>query len=558
MDTLEIVTERLHDLGDVYTRMDETKDLVYWDDNPYQLVKPDGKTTLDDAISVTPNSPKVLALYVISDLINGQWQTVVEGRVTDRQAHYIEQFIEDNLLEIDDLLGKQREPGLFETQCNRVCIRSWIGARLVIKIKDGRYHPECLALDMRWTPFDDDWVCPIYYRSKRQIQKEYPDVDVSGIKGKVVVADYWDSEKNEVWIGGNDLSTPGGKLVRQQENTLGYSPFVIVIPSSGFELRDEGYLKHRGEDLLFLNKGIYKEYARALSLEATAGYAGVYPSYEYETGQMDSQAAETPPRLDETKKVPPGELHQLVPRGNVNQAFVTSRQDIQKMMSEGGPISPRAYASPPSAIAISAETELMRVLRSAQVKALQSFREQLSRMIIDQASRLKIDLEVGREGKRNTYSADKLGDPKNYAITCKLMTKNKRQEIANLALFTATAGHLPLSIRLKDILQADDPDGIMRELEIERARQADPALGLFEMALRYAEEAEDIEDDVEADAKRLQSKMLTERGVAIIKQRMQPQPLPEEAAAPKVEEPKAAQNILPAILGNRMQGQEEG
>ena len=578
MDTLTIVKNRLKTLGDVYTRMDETRDFIYWDDTPYELVKPDGKTKLDDAISITPNNPKVLAHYIISSLMNGEWQTIVEGKKINRKSrlsHYIESFIDDNLAQIDELLEKRGETGLFDTQSARVCIRSWIGARFVAKVINKLYIPECLPLDMRWTPFEFgndglNWVAAIYFRPKAEIELEYPEdsdgvgVDLSSFKDEdMVVVDYWASYKNEVWVGGNDLSNPGGKLVRTRENPLGYPPFIITIPPSGFMLRDKDYLKHEGEDLLFLNKGLFKELARSLSLEATAGYAGIYPSYEYETQNPDSQAAIPPPKLDATIKVPIGELHKPVPRGNVNQAFQNSRVDIQKMMSEGGPISPKAYASPPSAVAISTESELMAILQSARKKGLQSFREGLARMIIDQFIKLKADVSIGKRGNRNGYSAGKLGNPDEYSITCQLMTKNKRQEIANLALFTATAGQLPYSIRLKDILMADDPEGIEREMDLEMAKRADPAIGLYEMALQYAREANEIENEVESDALKIQSKMLTQQVVAINKQRSMPQSTePQEERVAETEAPKPAKNILPAILGGgsseQRQPMEEG
>ncbi|MBA7610203.1 hypothetical protein ES703_17409 [subsurface metagenome] len=134
------------------------------------------------------------------------------------------------------------------------------------------------------------------------------------------------------------------------------------------------------------------------------------------------------------------------------------------------------------------------------------------------------------------------------------MSQSKKQEIVNLAMFTAARGELPLEVRLKDILKADDPDGIMRKLDIEAAKRADPAIGLFEMAIRYAEEAEDLEGD-DAEAKKIQSMMLTERGCAIIRQRtQQPEPLPEEATVPEVEEKGAGVESLVPLLGGGTPG----
>jgi len=156
---------------------------------------------------------------------------------------------------------------------------------------------------------------------------------------------------------------------------------------------------------------------------------------------------------------------------------------------------------------------------------------------------------IGDTGRKRKYAASQLGDPDNYAISYELMSQSKKQEIVNLAMFEAARGELPLKVRLTDILKADDPDGIMRELGIEEARRADPAIGLFEMAIRYAEEAETLQG-ADADAKKIQSMMLTERGCAIIKQRTQVQePLPEGANVPQVETKGAGVQSLVPLLG---------
>ena len=63
-------------------------------------------------------------------------------------------------------------------------------------------------------------------------------------------------------------------------------------------------------------------------------------------------------------------------------------------------------------------------------------------------------------------------------------------------------------------------------------------------AVRSAEEAEDIEDEKLADIKKIESQMLTERGVAVIRERKQPQQLPEEARVPTVEQPPRGTPLL--------------
>lgn len=560
MDTWGIIDNRMKAMSDLNIRQDNTAKLLLWDDTPYKLVKPDGKTELRDAISVTPNLPKVFAHGVISDLLGGKWQTVVEGKISNRQSHLIEQFVDDNLAQADELLlTRYGIPSLFGWLCNHICVRWAVGVKWISQIIDGEYKIDCVPTDMRWTPFvRNKWVAPITFTRKDDLEEELEKLAKQGGEydkpslgdGDIEVRDFWDNDKNELWV--------DKKLVFSQKNTLGYPPFVIVTPASGFMLRDRGYLKHEGEDILFLNAKLYEELARSISLEQTSGYAGLYPAYEYETKTTDGSPSKPVPKIDETLKVPEGERHLPVPRGDINRAGQTARVDIQQMISEGAPLSPRQYNTPPSAVLLAGETELIARLQNVRKDALGIFRSQLARMMIDQFIKSgKGETSIGKRGMRDRYSSLKLGDPDNYTISYHLSVKSKRQELANLAEFSAAYGRLPLKWNLTNILMVDDPDGVIKDLEIEEARKADPVIALSEMGVRYAEEAEEMEDSSDKDLKEFQSKLLIERAVSIIKQRQQPiQPvLPEKARVPQVEQLKPSTRAVTALAGEKGVGQ---
>lgn len=560
-DTWTIIQDQITVMRDRNDRMDETVKFLQWDDDPYELTKPDGKTKLDDAISVTPNLPKVFAHSVISDLMGGKWQTVVEGNVSSRQVRYIEQFVDDNLAEADEvILDRYGIPSLFGWLCNHVCIRWAIGVRWIAWIENGEYKIDCQPVDMRWTPFvRGKWVAPISWRNKDELEQdleeyerraeggvgEYQNLSLSTAKSEV--RDYFDREKHELWV--------AGKLAYQEKNRLGYPPFVIVVPSSGFMLRDKDYLKHEGEDILFLNTGLYKELARSISLEQTLGYEGLFPGMEYETDTQDGKPAIPPPKIDETVKVKKGERHQPVPRGDINRAGQTARADIQQMISSGGPMSPREYNTPPSAVLLAGETELISRLQNSRKEALGIFRNQLARMIIKQFIALgdANEVRVGKQGMMGRYSVARMGNPDDYTITYHLSVKSKRQELANLAEFAAVYGKLPLKWNLSNILMADDPDGIINDLELERAKSINPALSLLEMAIKYARAAEETEDENEARLKRQQSKILTHEYVMAMRSRIAPATPP---AAPKqIEAPKGNTQLLTSLVGGAMRGE---
>lgn len=549
MDTWKLITDRMTALKDLHDRMDKTKDLVYL--NPFELKNFKGQK-IDNVVSVTGNNPAVFGSAIISDLMGARWQTVIEGKVSSRQSHIIEEFIEDNLEQADEmLLNKFGMAGLYEWLCNHVCVRSLIGARWLSQVSGGEYTVDCLPVDMRYTAYQYGknglaWVAPITYMSKEDIKEEFPDAKPTRDKD-IEVRDYWDDKVNEIWI--------DKKLVKTQPNPFHKPPFVIAFPPSGFMLRDKGYLKHEAEDLFFLNKSLYEELNRSLSVEQTIGMDILFPPYEQEVENLTADPAQAPPKSGETIKVKKGERHEPVPRGDLNRASMIARQDIQRMIQQGGinDIDLGNVSQTVSAVWITEQSEIRNKLIRPRIVALKVFREQLARLMIDQfiisSEGEKTELFIGRAGKKSQYSVQHLGDPDKYSISCTLMTRSKKQEIANWAVANAARGLAPQKIIIRDILMAEDPDGWQRELALEEARRADPAIALFEMAVRYAEEAEDLEDEALADVKKIQSKMLTERGVAIITQRKQPMQLPEKATVPQVEEPTKGETdkLLPLM-----------
>ena len=531
--TWDIISKRITAMGDRNTRMDETAALLYWDDDPYKLVKPDGKTTLNDAISITPNLAKVFAHGVISDLLGGEWQTVVEG-VSGRRSHLLETFVDDNLAQADELLINEHGiPSLDSWLCNHVCVRYAIGVRWIAQVVDGEYKIDCLPVDMRYTPFvRGKWVAPITFRSKEELEEELEEYErmAKGGGGTYTnpanlkdtdneIRDWWSKDRNEIWV--------NGKVVFETKHEVGYPPFVIVIPSSGFMLRDKGYTKHEGEDILFLTAGLYKELARSVSLEQTAGYAGLYPAYEQETENQTATPSDPKPKLDESLRVKKGERHIPVPTGDMNRAGMTAHEQIQGMIEAGAPTSPRTYNTPPSAVLLAGETEMIAKLQNARKEALGIFRSQLARMMIDQFIKSGgAELPIGKQGRRAKYSAERLGDPETYTITYHLSVKNKRQELANLAEFAAVYDKLPLVWTLPNILMADDPRGIMDALSLQKAKEINPALDLIEMGIRYLQKAEDTDDETEADMLREQAKILAHEYVIAMRARIQPAPSP--------------------------------
>jgi len=543
--------------------MDESRDFVYME--KFKLRNFQNTHDLKNVINVTGNSPAVFANAIVSDLISAKWQTVVEGNITSKEAHKIEQFVDDNFDQADEmLLDTYGIPSLYDWLCSHVCIRSLIGVRWMSMIVDGDYKVDCLPVDMRWTPFVlNSWVGDIMWKSPddleveleeyEKIQKEIKGSEYKkfGISGKedLELRDYWTKDTNEIWV--------KKQKVFVQPNTLEMIPFVIVFPSAGFMLRDKEYLAHHAEDLFFLNRGLYNELNRSLSVEQTLGMDVLFPPMEQEQDEYGSHPADKVPQSGEVLPVRKGELHKPVPRGDINRASLTARSDISKQVEMGGISDAELGAASldRAGIWFAKQFEIRHKLEKARFGALATMKAGLARLMIKQVLKSAEGghkILVGKRGRKNEYDLSVLGDPDKYRISYKFMSSSKEMEIVNLAQAQAARGIVPMKRIVTDIMQAEDPAGWLNELELEKAKEANPAIALAEMAVRYAEEAEDIDDETEADLKKLQSMMLVHDYKMMMRQRMQPKPV--EQASQKITPEPGRSNLqglvaLPGLLG---------
>lgn len=561
--TWQTVSTRMNQLKNLHQRMDRTRDLAYMAD--FHLTTLDGKDYLSDVVNVTGNAPVVFADAIVSDLMTATWQTVVEGDISQRQAREIEQFIDDNFEQADEHLNNRfGMVSLYAWLCNHVCIRSLIGVKWLSQVDGkGNYLLDCLPCDMRWFAWGFgmnglSYAAPIFFRNSDDIMLEYPDARLSDDKDMVLV-DYWDTKRNEVWVsGGNTYDVTGGGTRIFDQRSISYPPFVIILPAAGFMLRDKGYMEHESEDIFFKNRKLYGEMNRSLSIEQTLGMETLRPAYERESEDYDAQPAVKVPEPGEVQKVPKGERAQPVPRGDMNRASLTAREDIYRQIQLGG-ISDAELGSAQldrAGIWFAKQFEIRHKLEKSRFDALAMMKEGLARMMVRQfIDNAEGEIKIGRTGRKNRFSPKRLGDPDNYRISFNYGMSSKEMEIVNLAQANAARGIVPDRIIIRDILKADDPAGWERELQLQKAKETNPAISLLKMAVEYAEEAADKEDESEADMLKLQSKILTHDYVIAMRQRLQPQQ-PEQQQKP-IEGAKANMQglvALPGLLGGQMSG----
>jgi hypothetical protein len=500
----------------LYDRMDKHRKLYT---EPYVLTDGNGNK-LPGQISVTMNDPGVFLNAVQSWIISATWQTVVEGSISSRQQTLIESFLDDREAMVEERLANTEfGRDKYFTALN-ICSRGWIASRRIWQTdKDGNPYLEVIPIDCRYLSYerygqDYDWVNVRWARSRGSVLRDYG-INLRPYINEVEVCDYWDGQKEEIWI--------DGKVVKINKHQLEYPPFVIIPAPEGFMQLDKGYLVDKGQSIFFLDEKMYPEWNRIISIDQSLAMLALAPPYQRvpNKGEPPSPYPNEPAT---TYDVPPAEtpnqpnLYQKIEQPDINMANRMSHNEIGTALMRGGVnnLDLGSLDQPATAIWITEQTEIRNKILSPRLKAIEDYKVACARMDIKQYQQGHFDGKIGRFGKQKEYIASQMGDPSEYTINYESMTRTRKQEIANIAMFNSATG-LSMETRLRDILRHQDPVGEIARIEGERAEQADPVLFYFRKARSLAREAEGLEG-IDADAKNLESMRMTKLGTDLILQ----------------------------------------
>jgi hypothetical protein len=510
---LEKIRNKESELSQLYTRMDTDRDRVYL--NKYTL-KDSKNLEIPNTISITMNDPAIYASAIAATLMTSKWQCQITSKNKRFNTHKIEQFLEDSDADGDERLNARGEPSLFEWLCNHVCVRSYIGCRfLYLYDENGELTTSYLPVDMRYTPFENSsnglaWVAPKFWLNEDQIRAEFPNAVFSATGKDIEVIDGWDSFINELYI--------DGKLIYTQPHSIGYPPFVIQKPSTGFMLRDKGYLQYEAESIFALNRNLYDEWNRIVSIEQTMNMKLIMPSYQKETDDMAGTPADYPDGVGKVTEVMKDHKYELLETKDINAAHRMANNTISNGLQRGGVnnIDLGNVGMQVSAVWITEQAEIRSKILEPRLKCLANFRSRLAWMKINQYIRGQYAADMGKSGAKTSYNAAELGDPKSYSIGYTLKSKSKKMEIANLAMAQGARGVIPERNIITDIMEVDDPDGMIEQLAYEKAESSDPILFLFRLAYSIAVKAQDAVG-LDQDRLNLESMRLTAKGIALAK-----------------------------------------
>jgi len=482
-----MIKDKEAESNNLFKRMDEDADLYHL--VPYVMKDPNGKNT-PDVINVTFNDPKVFVDRAIALKMGALMQPVVEGRnMKDKETTLIEEFLADMFISIDDYLFQNMGwSGQFPFHCEKIDIRGYIGARVLLREEANEFVPDVLPLDMRHCTYERGvdgllWCAPSYIRSKAMIKSEY-DLDIADKTGEV--RDGWGRNEEIVWI--------DNKKVKEVENSLGYVPFVIA-QAPGSTLQGKDALKYSGESILAPNRDLYAELNRTASILQTLNmwsFAGGL-QLESEAGMELAKPDMPPSGLKTVVPVEMGGGYKPMPINDIKAAarLFYAILDARLQRASFSSVDYGNLTFPLSAVAISRLTAHKNEILLPRIQALAMLYQQMAKMIIKQYQEGGIKAELGEVGYKRLYEPSSLdGD---FNIKYRFVIQSPDEDIANLSIANSAVNLLsPDTIRRK-ILKVEDPEGEEMKYLAAIAERADPAIAFYRRCVSLIEEGNDIE-----------------------------------------------------------------
>jgi hypothetical protein len=259
-------------------------------------------------------------------------------------------------------------------------------------------------------------------------------------------------------------------------------------------LQDEGYLEREGESIFFMVRDLYAEWNRLMSIQQTKALEVVRPPYVHEVRNPGGEPQGYPHEIGTNLEVGEGEIPQLLQTQDMSGMFRGAAGEVSMALHKGSAnITDLADISGMRNASWVAEQMLIRDrILFPRVQALETFYARLAHMIISEyrLADFPSPLPMGKGGRRRAFTARDLGDPDEYTISYRFVPDNRRQRLANYSLGMALKGTLSEDTIIRDIFQADDPDGEIGKLRAEEARRTNPIIFYYDMAAGLLDQAD--------------------------------------------------------------------
>jgi hypothetical protein len=493
--------------AELWDRMDTDNSLYRLED--YVMKNLLTKQTEPDVINVTLNDPLTLADQVIPTLSGAVMQIVVEGdKLSPSEIRTIEELYTDLLIAIDDRLIDQGKEGFRHILAEQLCIRGRAAVRVLMGMVDGKFAPDVWPCDTRWLPheFGIDrlaWAAPSAYMTKAQIKDEF-DKPIEGSTAKV--QDYWDSKWNIIY-------GPTSYLREKKKNIHGYPPFVIVTSGVGAQTQDEDSLKHSGESIYRANRGLYPELNRFASQVVTHNQLTLMASLQYESeAGEDANVKQYPIGPKKITGVEKGGGFKKIEVGDIKGTGRLWYAMLYSRVQQGGlpTVQWGNLSFPMSGRGLDVLKQgPMDMIYLPRINSKAKLLQRMCMMAKNQIIARKLEMDLGEQGKQRHYTWKDLD--KDFSIKFKFFPESPEKQMVNLSMAAAAQPFVDDDTLRRDYLQLQDPDGVKKAMDREKAYQLHPALWTKQMAIALVDE-ERYQD----------AEIMALKGVQLLKQMHQP------------------------------------
>lgn len=477
--TLEEMQKRETKLQTYYERVDEDENLYFLE--PFVMKSLDeGKEPVPNVKNVTLNDPKTYGRKAIAALTKAEQRVVITGRkMKDEETSPIEDFCDNALISIDEFLTNMGESPLFPTQCERICLRGRIGARVGVRGgKNGTVVWDVIPWDMRYASYQPApdglaWASYKISKTKELIKSEH---GITIEDDEAIVRDAYDREKEYIYI--ND------EISKTMSHNLGYVPVVIAQSEGGTTLKNPDRAASEGESIYESVRSLYEDLNIVATVVQTMNIMAFKRplQYESEDGTRAKLPKKPPYGVGSVTAVEKGGGFKTMP---IDEVMNSTRMiwSILETRIQRGSFSAADYGNltfPLSAVAIAKLTGEKDEIFLPRLSGLATFYQRLLRMIIKQFQVFKLKTQIETEGKVKLWTPAELKG--NYEIKFKYDATSPEQNIANYSVAAAAGNIVSNRFKREEIIKLKNPSKMELEIDSEMADQLIPNLRLYKLA----------------------------------------------------------------------------
>lgn len=460
----------------------------------YVIKDKDGKV-VPGVVNVTLNRPAVFAANVISSLGSAKQQVVVETENKAVDVHLIEDFVNAALAAADRRLRLKGMPLLNPFADTQFCLRGRCARRILLRKVDGVVVPDITNWDGRYTYYEPGeeglkWGAYETIRSKDEILAEYGEGAAAKLTGREgSVLDVWNDQLNEIWI--------NGAKVKEEGHNYGFCPVVIQVVSLGYGsmLLDRNWQKYEGESIFFMVRDIVPEVNRLASILQTLNMNELFTAVQYRNPQGTPK--DLPPEYPEMRDVVSVGAGGLDPirLGEAKQAAMLLYNMMEKAFQEGSytDIDIGNVRQPFSAVALVTIGESKDMVYLPRLAAKELLNTATAEMLIRQAIQMGGAIELGVPGHKRSFATDKLKGE--YDISFKYFVKTPKIDIARMSEAETAAKWYPREYIYEEVLQVEDPAGMMRDWYSQEAELFSPGVKQHRIIMSLLDKAEETNDE---------------------------------------------------------------